>query len=46
VISAGVTSVTLPSKNFQPRDLLQAAERCLAAAQASETSVVKSLEIY
>jgi HD-like signal output (HDOD) protein len=46
VISAGVASVTLPSKNFHPMDLLQTAERCLAAAQGSETSVVKSLEIY
>jgi HD-like signal output (HDOD) protein len=46
VISAGVASVTLPSKNFQPMDLLYTAERCLTAAQASETSVVKSLEIY
>jgi HD-like signal output (HDOD) protein len=46
VISAGIASVTLPSKSFHPMDLLQTAERCLAAAQASETSVVKSLEIY
>lgn len=46
VISAGVASVTLPSRNFVPMDLLQTAERCLTAAQASETSVVKSLEIY
>jgi HD-like signal output (HDOD) protein len=46
LISAGVASVTLPSKNFLPTDLLHTAERCLAAAQASETSVVKSLEIY
>jgi HD-like signal output (HDOD) protein len=46
LISAGVASVTLPSKSFHPMDLLQTAERCLAAAQASETSVAKSLEIY
>jgi hypothetical protein len=46
VISAGVASVTLPSKSFHPMELLQTAERCLAAAQASETSVAKSLEIY
>lgn len=46
VISAGVASVTLPSKSFHPMDLLQTADRCLAAALASETSVAKSLEIY
>jgi hypothetical protein len=46
VVSAGVASVTLPSKNFQPLDLLSTALRCLSAAKASETSVVKSLEIY
>jgi hypothetical protein len=46
VISAGVAAVTLPSKNFQPMDLVLTAERCLTAAQASETNVVKSLEIY
>lgn len=45
-VSVGVASVTLPSKNFRPVELLTTAERCLAAAQASETSVVKSLEIY
>ncbi len=46
VISVGVASVTLPSKSFRPLDLLNTAERCLAAARTSETSVVKSLEIY
>lgn len=46
VISVGVASVTLPSKSFRPMDLLLTAERCLSAARASETSVVKSLEIY
>ncbi len=46
IVSAGVAAVTLPSKSFRPVELLTTAERCLAAAQASETSVVKSLEIY
>lgn len=46
VISVGVASVTLPSKSFRPLDLLSTADRCLAAARTSETSVVKSLEIY
>ncbi|MCH8840632.1 MAG: HDOD domain-containing protein [Planctomycetes bacterium] len=46
VVSAGVASVTLPLKNFRPLDLVAAAQRCLAAAQSSGTSVVKSLEIF
>ncbi len=46
VISVGIASVTLPSKSFRPMDLLLTAERCLSAARSSETSVVKSLEIY
>ena len=46
VVSVGIASVTLPSKSFRPVELLHTAERCLTAARASETSVVKSLEIY
>jgi hypothetical protein len=46
VVSVGIASVTLPSKSFRPIDLLLTAERCLSAARVSETSVVKSLEIY
>ncbi len=46
IASAGVSSVMLPPKNFPPQDLLETAERCLSAAQASDASVVKSLEIY
>ncbi len=46
VVSAGVASVALPPKNFLPLDLLDAAGRCLAAAQSSGASVVKSLEIF
>ncbi len=44
--SAGVSTVTLPVKNFPPSDLIETAERCLAAAQSTGSSVVKSLEIY
>ncbi len=44
--SAGVAAVALPPKNFPPHDLIETAERCLAGAQSSGTSVVKSLEIY
>lgn len=46
VVSVGVASVTLPPKNFPPLDLMAAAQRCLAAAQLSGTSVVKSLETF
>jgi hypothetical protein len=46
VVSIGVASVTLPPKNFPPLDLVDSAQRCLTAAQSSETSVVKSLEIF
>ena len=46
IASAGVSSVALPPKNFPPQDLLDTALRCLAAAQSSGTSVVKSLEIF
>lgn len=43
---AGVSSVSLPPKNFPPQDLLDTAKRCLSAAQSSGSNVVKSLEIY
>ncbi len=46
VVSAGVASVTLPPKNFPPLDLMDAAQRCLAAAQSGGASVVKSLEVF
>lgn len=46
IVSGGVASVTLPPKNFRPLDLVDAAQRCLSAAQSGGTSVVKSLEIY
>ena len=46
VVIAGVASVTLPPKNFPPLDLVDAAQRCLAAAQSGGASVVKSLEVF
>jgi HD-like signal output (HDOD) protein len=46
VVSAGISSVSLPSKSFLPGDILDTAERCLAAARSSERSMVKSLEVY
>ncbi len=45
-IGVGVAAVSLPVKNFPPLDLIETAERCLAAARSSDSSVVKSLEIY
>ena len=45
-IAAGAATVGLPSKNFLPMSLYETAQRCLTAAQSSETSVVKSLEVY
>ena len=45
-ISVGIASVSLPVKNFPPLDLIETAERCLAAARSTGSSVVKSLEIY
>ncbi len=44
-ISVGISSVTLPPKNFHPPDLLHAAERCLSAAQSSHANGVKSIEL-
>ncbi len=46
VADAGVATVALPLKNFSPPKLLETASRCLAAAQSSGASTVKSLEIY
>ena len=46
MVSAGVSSVALPPKNFPPQDLFETAQRCLSAAQSSGSNVVKSLEIY
>jgi len=43
--SAGVASVETPPRNFDPLRLLESAQRCLFAAQASG-GIVKSIEIY
>jgi GGDEF domain-containing protein len=45
-LSVGVASVALPLKNFPPRELLAAADRCLYGSRASGGGVVKSIEIY
>lgn len=46
LLDAGVASVAMVSKSFDPMTLVTAAERCLSAAQASATSTVKSIEVY
>jgi HD-like signal output (HDOD) protein len=45
-LSVGVATVSLPPPNFPPRDLLDAAARCLYGSQVSGGGVVKSIEIY
>lgn len=45
-VSVGVATVSLPSKNFPPDDLLQSAERCLQGSLLSGGDVLKSIEIY
>jgi HD-like signal output (HDOD) protein/GGDEF domain-containing protein len=45
-ISVGAATVSLPPKNFPPRDLLVAADRCLNGSRASGGGVLKSIEIY
>ena len=39
-------AVSLPPKNFPPKDLLLAANRCVYGSSASGGGVVKSIEIY
>lgn len=43
-LSAGVSTLTLPPKNFPPQDLIEAARRCLSGAQLSGGDSVKSIE--
>jgi GGDEF domain-containing protein len=45
-LGLGAATVSLPPKNFPPRDLLVSADRCLYGSHASGGSVVKSIEIY
>jgi HD-like signal output (HDOD) protein len=45
-VAVGISSVTLPPRNFRPETLVQAAQRCLSAAKLNGTSSVKSLEVY
>jgi HD-like signal output (HDOD) protein/GGDEF domain-containing protein len=45
-ISVGAATVSVPSRNFPPEDLVEGADRCLHGSQASGGGVVKSIEIY
>lgn len=44
-ISLGVATLALPPRNFPERELIEAARRCLQAAQTSGGDSVKSIEI-
>ena len=44
LFSAGLASLTLPPRNFPPRELIAAAERCLSGAMLSGGNAVKSIE--
>lgn len=45
-LSAGVATLVMPPKNFPCQELIDAAERCLSAAQLSGGDSVKSIDIY
>jgi GGDEF domain-containing protein len=45
-LSLGVATVSLPSKNFPPRDLLQAASRCLDASKTCGGRTIKSIDVF
>jgi len=45
-ISIGAATVSVPSRNFPPENLVEGAHRCLYGSQASGGGVVKSIEIY
>jgi len=44
-VSAGLATVSLPSRNFPPADLIAAAERCLDGALHSGGNTIKSIEL-
>ena len=45
-IGVGAATLSLPPKNFPPKDLLLAANRCVYGSRTSGGGVVKSIEIY
>ena len=46
MLNSGAATVSLPPKNFPPKDLIAAADRCLYGSRASGGGIVKSIEIY
>jgi HD-like signal output (HDOD) protein/GGDEF domain-containing protein len=44
-LSAGVATLSIPSRNFPPLDLVTAAERCLDAALHAGGNLIKSIEL-
>jgi len=45
-VSIGVSTLSLPPKNFPSQDLLDSANRCLYGAQSGGGDALKSIEIY
>jgi HD-like signal output (HDOD) protein len=44
-VSVGAATLALPPRNFPPRELIEAARRCLSGARAAGGNVVKSIDI-
>jgi HD-like signal output (HDOD) protein/GGDEF domain-containing protein len=44
--SVGIATLATPSSNFLPQNLVDAAERCLFATQASGGRIVKSIDLW
>ena len=44
--SAGLAALAFPPKNYAVKNLVDAAERCLYAAQASGGNSIKSIDVY
>lgn len=44
-LSAGVATLSIPSRNFPPQELVTAAERCLDAALLAGGNAIKSIEL-
>ncbi|MGI8977976.1 MAG: HDOD domain-containing protein [Pirellulaceae bacterium] len=45
MLSAGLATLALPTRNFPPHEIIAAAQRCLAGALLSGGGAVKSIEI-
>lgn len=45
-VAIGVANVDVPPRNFQQREMITAADRCLYAARAAGGGIVKSIAMY